>query len=131
LGNLLFLQNLGNPNQQEPNATARGVYYSVFMLFIALLALCTYLSPHGSWSLMAILGIVVVQLVVAAVEYWIPHRALVIARGVLGVAVCLLAIYTFVADSLAEHGVMIRTGKFGGMKTRHVVRQENAVGQDQ
>jgi succinate-acetate transporter protein len=125
MGNLLFLQNVENPDH-VPNDAIMGVYYMVFMMFTALLTFCTYLSPHGSWLLVVILGIVVVKLALASIDSWTPHRELVITGGVLGVAVCLLAVYSFIADSLAEHGVVIATGKFGGTKTRPQVKKENA-----
>ena len=122
-GSLFFI----HPTVVTPiDPAVPGCYYIIFTLFEAMLTLCVYLSPSGSWLLFAILAIVLVKLVLSTIHCWWPTPGLLRAGGFFGCLCCLLSMYSFFAESLAEHGTMIPTGKFGGPAiSRHAVHQDN------
>jgi len=109
--------------------SVKGVYELVFMMMTALLTVCCYFNPHGSALLVAILAVVVAKLGLNVINAWTRHTQIQQASGVLGVFVCLLAVYSFFAESLAEHGSIIPTGKFGeGVVSRTDVKAEMMEG---
>jgi succinate-acetate transporter protein len=122
LGDLSFLEYVGPGYAQS--GSVFGCYYLVFSVFEGLLTVCCYFSPQGSWLLFTILMVVFVKLVLATIHSWHPTEGLSRAGGVFGILVCLLAFYSFFAESLAEHGTLIPTGKFAGVKSRHEVKEE-------
>jgi len=124
MGDLLFLENVGSSAGHAASDSVSGVYYLVFTLWVMMLTLCTYLSPHGSYLLVSILSVVDIKLTLVTINCWTPHTQIKQASGVMGILVCLLAFYSFFAESLAEHGDIIPTGKFGGVKTRVAVSKE-------
>ena len=124
LGDLSFLANVGDSALESPRDAVLGVYYLVFSLWVFMLTLCICLNPHGSYLLVAILGIVNVKLILVTVHSWTPYVELQQASGVLGVFVSLISMYSFFAESLAEHGDIIPTGKFIGVKSRTDVTKE-------
>lgn len=124
LGDLLFLQNTGPTAGLQPYDAVLGCYYISFTLFELMLTVCTYLNPHGSWLLVAILSVVQLKLILNTIHCWTPHHELQQTSGFLGILVCLLAFYSFFAESLAEHGSIIPTGKFNEVKSRVEVKKE-------
>lgn len=124
MGDLAFLQNVGASSGQLPSHSVMGCYYIVFTIFELMLTVCTFLNPHGSYLLFWILAIVQVKLILITIASWTPHTAIKQTSGVLGILVCLMALYSFLAESLAEHGTIIPTGKFNVVKSRHDVKQE-------
>lgn len=124
MGDLAFLQNVGASGGHSPDPSVMGCYYICFTLFELMLTVCTFLNPHGSYLLFWILVVVQVKLILATIECWTPHTAIKQASGVLGILVCLMAFYSFLAESLAEHGTIIPTGKFNEVKSRNDVKKE-------
>ena len=123
-GDLLFIQNTTLAPGAFVDQSVIGCYYISFTLFTAMLTVCTYLNPQGSYLLVTILSIVVVKLILMTINSWTPHTELKQTSGFLGILVCLLAFYSFFAESLAEHGTVIPTGKFAGVKSRSEVKTE-------
>jgi succinate-acetate transporter protein len=124
LGDLYFLANVGDTAGDSPRDAILGVYNLVFTLWVTMLTLCVYLNPHGSYLLVTILGVVDAKLVLVTIHCWSPHVELQQASGALGVFVSLISMYSFFAESLAEHGDIIPTGKFIGVKSRADVIKE-------
>lgn len=122
-GHLFFIQ----PTVVEPiDPAVPACYYIIFTLFVTMLSGCVYVSPNGSYLLFSILVIVIIKLVIATVHCWSKTVGLQRAGGFFGILCCLLAMYSFIAESLAEHGTIIPTGKFGGPAiTRHAVHLDN------
>lgn len=123
-GDLAFLANVGETAGDTPRDAILGVYYLVFSVWVSILTLCIYCNPHGSYLLVSILAVVAVKLILVTIHCWQPYVELQQASGVLGVFVCLLSMYSFFAESLAEHGEIIPTGKFIGVKSRADVTKE-------
>ena len=124
MGDLAFLKNVGSTSGEVPDQSVIGCYYICFTLFELMLTVCTYLNPHGSYLLFAILIVVQAKLILSTINCWTPHTEIQQASGVLGILVCLLAFYSFLAESLAEHGTLIPTGKFNEVKSRSDVKRE-------
>ena len=127
MGDLSFLRNVGSSHGPVPDQSVIGCYYICFTLFELMLTVCTYLNPHGSYLLVAILIVVQAKLILVTIDCWTPHTAIKQTSGVLGILVCLLAFYSFFAESLAEHGTIIPTGKFNEVKSRDEVKKEMAA----
>lgn len=124
MGDLYFLANVGPSEGMIPDDSILGCYYITFTLFVMLLTVCTFLNPQGSYLLVTILVVVVIKLILVTVNCWSPHTELKRTSGFMGVLVSILALYSFFAESLAEHGTVIPTGKFLDVKSRSDVKRE-------
>jgi succinate-acetate transporter protein len=123
IGELLFISNTGG--DEGFNDSVMGCYYISFTLFELLITICMYLSPSGSYLLITILVVVQIKLIIATVESWTQFPELRQAGGCCGAFVCILAMYSFLAESVAEHGVILPTGKFGaGTVTKTAMNTE-------
>jgi succinate-acetate transporter protein len=126
-GDLLFIQSVGSTAGQVVDQSVIGSYYIALTLFELLLTVCCYLNPQGSYLLVAILVIVQGKLILTTINCWTPHTSIKQTSGFLGILVCLFSFYSFFAESLAEHGTLIPTGKFAGVKSRVDVKAELLV----
>lgn len=124
MGDLSFIQNVGPTAGETPERAVLGCYYICFTLFELMLTVCSYLNPQGSMLLVVILIVVQLKLILNTIDAFYEQVEVKQAAGVLGILVCLLAFYSFFAESLAEHGHIIPTGKFAGVKSRMDVKKE-------
>lgn len=131
VGDLSFIKYVGPSGDQVQDNSPIGFYLISLTLFTVVLTICTYLSPHGSYVLLTTLLGFQIKLVVNTIHCWITdYPALYRISGVVGLFICVVSIYAFIAEALAENGQIIPTGKFNTTKTRLEVNLEIATKKD-
>ncbi|KAJ2995301.1 hypothetical protein HDV02_000904 [Globomyces sp. JEL0801] len=114
----------------KPHESLDPSIFGIYMLTLTIVnfsfAAVAWANPHGSLLLVVTLLSVGIKLIFATIHAWVPSTPFIQVAGFFGVLGSSLALYAYLAEALAEEGIVFPTGKFGqGVVSRKTVKHHH------
>ncbi|KAI8913665.1 GPR1/FUN34/yaaH family-domain-containing protein [Gorgonomyces haynaldii] len=110
-GKLVSLQPT-SPTGQEDMKQVIGIYLLTITIMNTVFMTLALKHPRGSVLLVITLLMVDIKLLFSTINVWVESRAFGQVGSFFGMIGALLALYSYIAESYAEEGILLPTGKY-------------------